>query len=83
MYGILLCAMLMSVSLQAQHPPLPTGNARDFKVKTCLHSISYSGLWRGQSFLSVDDFLVKAKELGYENLDYTAKEFLKFMQKYK
>jgi len=58
-------------SLLAQ--PLPTGNPKDFKVKTCLHSISYSGLWRGQSFLSVDDFLVKAKELGYEGVILMAK----------
>jgi len=61
----------MPVYLQAQ--PMPTGNPKDFKVKTCLHSISYSGLWRGQSFLSVDDFLVKAKELGYEGVILMAK----------
>jgi sugar phosphate isomerase/epimerase len=47
---------------------MPTGNSADFKVKTCLLSISYSGLWRGQAALSVDDFLVKAKELGYEGV---------------
>jgi len=72
-YGILLFAILAPVSLLAQ-PPLPTGNSKDFKVKTCLHSISYSGLWRGQSFLSVDDFLVKAKELGYEGVIIMAKK---------
>jgi len=59
-------------SLQAQ--PLPTGNPRDFKVKTCLHSIGYSGLWRGQAFLSVDDFIVKAKELGYDGVILMAKK---------
>jgi len=58
--------------LQAQ--PLPTGNAKDFKVKTCLHSIGYSGLWRGQAFLSVDDFIVKAKELGYDGVILMAKK---------
>ena len=57
--------------LQAQ--PLPTGNAKDFKVKTCLHSIGYSGLWRGQALLSVDEFLVKAKELGYDGVIIMAK----------
>jgi len=51
----------------------PTGNPADFKVKTCLHSIGYSGLWRGQSLLSVDDFLVKAKELGYDGVMIMAK----------
>jgi hypothetical protein len=27
----------------------PTGNPADFKVKTCLHSVSYLGIWRGQT----------------------------------
>ena len=67
----LFCITLTHVSLFAQ--PLPTGNSKDFKVKTCLHSIGYSGLWRGQSFLSVDEFLVKAKELGYEGVILMAK----------
>jgi hypothetical protein len=39
----------------------PTGNPADFKVKTCLHSVSYAGFWRGQARLTVDEFLVKAK----------------------
>jgi sugar phosphate isomerase/epimerase len=46
----------------------PTGNPADFEVKTCLHSIGYSGLWRGQTFLTVDEFLVKAKELGFDGV---------------
>jgi sugar phosphate isomerase/epimerase len=52
---------------------LPTGNPADFKVKTCLHSVSYLGIWRGQTPLSVDEFLVKAKELGYEGVMLVAK----------
>jgi sugar phosphate isomerase/epimerase len=59
------------VSLLAQ--PLPTGNPKDFKVKTCLHSIGYSGLWRGQAVLTVDEFLVKAKDLGYDGVVLMAK----------
>jgi len=51
----------------------PTGNPADFEVKTCLHSIGYSGLWRGQTFLTVDEFLVKAKELGYDGVMLMAK----------
>lgn len=39
---------------------LPTGDPKDFKVKTCLHSVSYMGIWRGQAVLTVDQFLVKA-----------------------
>jgi sugar phosphate isomerase/epimerase len=52
---------------------LPTGNPADFKVKTCLHSVSYMGIWRGQATLTVDEFLLKAKELGFDGvmlLDY-------------
>ena len=53
--------------------PTPTGNPADFKVKTCLHSIGYSGLWRGQALLTVDQFLEKAKELGYDGVILMAK----------
>lgn len=51
----------------------PTGNPKDFKVKTCLHSVSYMGVWRGQAVLSVDEFLVKAKELGFDGIMLAAK----------
>ncbi|MDO8952514.1 MAG: TIM barrel protein, partial [Draconibacterium sp.] len=51
----------------------PSGNPADFKVKTCLHSVSYLGIWRGQTPLSVDEFLLKAKELGYEGVMLVAK----------
>jgi sugar phosphate isomerase/epimerase len=51
----------------------PTGKAEDFKVKTCLHSVSYAGVWRGQAKLSVEDFLVKAKELGFDGVMLMAK----------
>ena len=52
---------------------VPTGNPADFKVKTCLHSVSYAGFWRGQAFLTVDQFLEKAKELGYDGVMLVAK----------
>jgi len=52
---------------------VPTGNAEDFRVKTCLHSVSYAGVWRGQAKLSVEDFLVKAKELGFDGVMLMAK----------
>ncbi|RPI23423.1 MAG: sugar phosphate isomerase/epimerase [Acidobacteria bacterium] len=51
----------------------PTGNPKDFKVKPCLHSVSYAGVWRGQAQLSVDEFLVKAKELGFNSVMLVAK----------
>jgi sugar phosphate isomerase/epimerase len=63
--------ILFSVELNAQKTP--TGNPADFKVKTCLHSISYSGLWRGQAFLTVDQFLDKAKSLGFDGIMLVAK----------
>lgn len=52
---------------------VPTGSAEDFKVKTCLHSVSYAGFWRGQARLSVDEFLVKAKKLGFDGVMLMAK----------
>ena len=52
---------------------VPTGNSKDFKVKTCLHSVSYAGVWRGQARLTVDEFLTKAKELGFDGVMLMAK----------
>jgi len=63
--------LVFSNFLFAQKPP--SGNPADFKVKTCLHSVSYAGVWRGQAQLTVDEFLVKAKELGYEGVMLVAK----------
>ena len=57
-------ALFFVISIYSHAQKLPTGNSADFKVKTCLHSVSYLGIWRGQTPLSVDEFLVKAKELG-------------------
>jgi len=60
-------------SQQAFSQKAPTGNPKDFKVKTCLHSVSYAGFWRGQARLSIDDFLDKAKELGFDGVMIMAK----------
>lgn len=38
-----------------------------------LHSISYSGVWPGQTFLPVPDFLRKARELGFDSVMLMAK----------
>ena len=51
----------------------PNGNPADFKVKTGLHSIGYAGLWRGRVQLTVDEFLEKAKKLGFDVLMIMAK----------
>lgn len=69
--ALIIVIQLFSTSTKAQR--IPTGNPADFKVKTCLHSVSYLGIWRGQTQLSVDEFLVKAKELGYEGVMLVAK----------
>lgn len=73
--NLILCFLVISflclTDLKAQK--LPTGNPKDFKVKTCLHSVSYMGVWRGQPLLTVDQFLVKAKELGYQGVMLAAK----------
>jgi sugar phosphate isomerase/epimerase len=65
--------ILIAFSFSGIAQKLPSGNPADFKVKTCLHSIGYSGLWRGQAKLTVDEFLVKAKELGFDGVMLMAK----------
>ena len=69
----LLIMTLTTVSLILNGQKAPTGNPNDFKVKTCLHSVGYSGAWRGQAVLSVDEFLLKAKELGFDGVMLGAK----------
>jgi sugar phosphate isomerase/epimerase len=69
--GLILIAVSGAFTAQAQE--LPTGNPKDFKIKTCLHSVSYSGAWRGQAVLTVDEFLIKAKELGFDGVEIMCK----------
>ena len=64
----LLIMTLPAVSFILNGQKAPTGDPKDFRVKTCLHSVSYSGAWRGQAILSVDEFLMKAKELGFDGV---------------
>lgn len=71
LFVVILVVIVNSNILSAQKTP--SGNPADFKVKTCLHSVSYLGIWRGQTALSVDEFLVKAKELGYQGVMLVAK----------
>jgi len=40
---------------------------------TVLHSVSYAGVWPGQTRLSLDDFLTRARSLGYEGVMLMAK----------
>ena len=45
----------------------------NFQIKPCLHSIGYAGVWRGQARLTLDQFLLKAKELGFSSVMLMAK----------
>jgi sugar phosphate isomerase/epimerase len=71
---LLLLLIIASCSVVVHGQKVPTGNPKDFKVKTCLHSVSYMGIWRGQATLTVDEFLVKAKELGFDGVMLAAKK---------
>jgi len=42
-------------------------------MKYALHSISYAGLWGGQAYLSLEDFIRKAAALGYDGVELTGK----------
>jgi sugar phosphate isomerase/epimerase len=42
-------------------------------MKTALHSVSYAGVWPGQTRLSLDDFLNKARHLGFNAVMLMAK----------
>lgn len=70
-FALTVLISISCVTLSGQK--LPSGNPADFKVKTCLHSVSYMGIWRGQATLSVDEFLVKAKQLGFDGVMLAAK----------
>lgn len=70
---VLLFSCLFLIILNTFSQKIPTGNPADFKVKTCLHSVSYMGIWRGQATLTVDEFLLKAKELGFDGVMLAAK----------
>jgi sugar phosphate isomerase/epimerase len=66
--------VIMPIAISVLGQKSPSGDPRDFRVKTCLHSVSYMGIWRGQATLTVDEFLVKAKELGFDGVMLAAKK---------
>ena len=72
-FSFILMIVILFCSQQVFSQKAPTGNPKDFKVKTCLHSVSYAGVWRGQARLSIDDFLDKAKQLGFDGVMIMAK----------
>jgi sugar phosphate isomerase/epimerase len=42
-------------------------------MKTALHSVSYAGVWPGQARLGLDDFLARARKLGFDAVMLMAK----------
>ena len=72
-YCVVLMIVMSAFCQEVFCQKVPTGNPDDFKVKTCLHSVSYAGFWRGQARLSVDEFLAKAKKLGFDGVMLMAK----------
>src|SRR3954470_4437729 len=42
-------------------------------MKTALHSVSYAGVWPGQARLTLDDFLARARALGFDAVMLVAK----------
>jgi len=46
---------------------------KEFAIKPVLHSVSYAGVWRGQTQLTLDQFLLKAKQLGFTRVMLVAK----------
>ena len=45
----------------------------NYQFTPVLHSVSYLGVWRGQAQLTLDQFLAKAKELGFSHVEIVAK----------
>ena len=48
-------------------------SAKNYSFTPVLHSVSYAGVWRGQTQLTLDQFLLKAKELGFRHVEVMAK----------
>ena len=54
------------------HPPIVSWGIMS-PFTPVLHSVSYAGAWPGQASLEVDQFLLKAVELGYKSVARVAK----------
>lgn len=59
--------LIIATAVWAQAP------AKEYSFTPVLHSVSYAGVWRGQTQLNVDQFLLKAKELGFTHIELMAK----------
>lgn len=66
---VFLCAGAVSSLLL---PRLAAAEAEPVLIPV-LHSVSYAGVWRGQARLTTDEFLLKARELGFSHVELMAK----------
>jgi len=67
---MLLCSLALALAIvtaRAQEP------GKKYSFTPVLHSVSYAGVWRGQAQLNVEQFLLKAKELGFSHIELVAK----------
>lgn len=69
---------LLAMKTNSSESPLesPSGvcaTTESAGLKPVLHSVSYTGIWRGQAKLTLDQFLVKARQLGYRHVMLVAK----------
>ena len=71
-HTLLVCSLASTLSVSSP-PLLAQVSARPSSFTPVLHSVSYAGVWRGQAQLTTDDFLVKAKELGFKHVELMAK----------
>ena len=71
----LACVIVLALACHlAAAPPVPAQTAaKPYAFTPVLHSVSYAGVWRGQAQLTLDQFLVKARELGFTNVEVMAK----------
>src|SRR5262245_43297015 len=65
--AIVFAAVLSVAGGRAQSP------SKSYEFIPVLHSVSYAGVWRGQTQLTVDQFLLKAKALGFKYIEMVGK----------
>lgn len=67
-----IAVLLLSLCLLAL--PRAQAQTKGSPWKLALHSVSYAGVWRGQAYLDVEQFLETAKRLGFDGVMLMAKE---------
>jgi len=65
--ALMAAALAAATNAKAQTPAPP------WSFTPVLHSVSYAGVWRGQAQLTPDQFLQKARDLGFRHVELMAK----------